>query len=134
LSDTHALITADARPVGYLCWQKPSREELEEAQLTDLPETLVDIDILIGEPDYLGCGVGPRALVVLLGRLRSEGVTFAGVGTSRSNHRAMRAFEKAGFSFFRDFEDPDGPYKYMLVRRRGVAEQPVAADGASRRR
>lgn len=112
--ETHALITADGRPVGYLCWQRPSREDLEVAQLTDLPEGLVDIDILIGEPDYLGCGVGPKALTVLLAKLHGEGVRFAGLATSISNLRAIRAFEKAGFSAFRVFEDPDGPYRYMV--------------------
>ena len=132
--DTHALITADGRLVGYLCWQRPSREELEAAQLTDLPEDLVDIDILIGEPDYLGCGVGPKALTVLLARLHSEGVRFAGMATSISNLRAIRAFEKAGFSLFRLFEDPDGPYRYMVAQLDRSVEQPIAADGASRRR
>ncbi|MFN0194968.1 MAG: GNAT family N-acetyltransferase [Aestuariivirga sp.] len=132
--DTQALITADGRPVGYLCWQRPSREELEAARLTDLPEDLVDIDILIGEPDYLGCGVGPKALAVLLARLRGEGVKFAGLGTSISNRTAIRAFEKAGFSFFGDFEDPDGPYRYMVAQLDCAVEQQHAADGAARRR
>ena len=133
--DTHALITAEGRPVGYLCWQRPSREELEAADLTDLPEDLVDIDILIGEPEYLGCGVGPKALVLLLARLRSEGVGFAGVGTSSSNHAALRAYEKAGFRFFRAFEEPEsGACRYMVAKLREAVEQPVAADGAARRR
>jgi len=134
-TDTHALITADGRPVGYLCWQRLSREEIEAAELTDLPEDLVDIDILIGEPDYLGCGVGPKALVLLLGRLRSEGVGFAGVGTSDSNHVAIRAYEKAGFRFFKAFDEPEsGPCRYMVAKLRGAVEQPVAADCAARRR
>jgi len=131
-NDTHALIIADGRPVGYLCWQRPSREELEAAELTDLPDDLVDIDILIGEADYLGCGVGPKAL--LLGRLRNEGVRFTGLATSISNRTAIRAFEKAGFRFFRDFEGPDGPYRYMVAQLHCAVEQPVAADGARRRR
>jgi RimJ/RimL family protein N-acetyltransferase len=133
--DTHALITADGRPVGYLCWQRPPREELEAVELTDLPEDLVDIDILIGETEYLGCGVGPKALVLLLARLRSEGVGFAGVGTSSSNHAAIRAYEKAGFRFFRAFEEPEyGACRYMVATLRGAVEQPVAADGVARRR
>jgi len=115
--DTHAVITADGRPVGYLCWQRPSRQELEAAELTDLPEDLVDIDILIGEPEFVGCGVGPRALVLLLAKLRSDGVGYAGLGTSTSNRAAIRASEKAGFHLFRDFEDPEsGPCRYMVVQ------------------
>jgi aminoglycoside 6'-N-acetyltransferase len=133
--DTHAVITAGGRPVGYLCWQRPSPSELEAAGLTDLPEDLVDIDILIGEPELLGRGVGPRALVLLLAKLHGEGVGFAGLGTSTSNRVAIRAFEKAGFRLFRDFEDPEsGPCKYMVAQLRGAVEQPAAADRAARRR
>ena len=118
--DTHAVITAGGRPVGYLCWQRPSPSECEAVGLTDLPEDLVDVDILIGEPELLGRGIGPRALALLLARLHGEGVGFAGLGTSASNRVAIRAFEKAGFRLFRDFEDPEfGPCKYMVARLRG---------------
>jgi len=115
-SGTHAIITADGSPAGYLCWQRLSSSELEVAGLSDLPEGLVDIDILVGEPGLLGCGIGPRALVLLLAKLHGDGVGFAGLGTSASNSVAIRAFEKAGFRLVRDFVDPQsGPCKYMMV-------------------
>ena len=119
--DTDAVITADGRPVGYLCWQRLSPSELEAAGLTDLPEDLVDIDILLGEPELLGCGVGPRALALLLAKLRGEGVGFAGLATSTSNRVAIRAFEKAGFRLFREFEDREsGPCKYLVAQLGGA--------------
>ena len=121
-SDTHALIAAGGRPVGYLCWQPASRAELEAARLTDLPENLVDVDVMIGEPDSVGCGIGPMALTLLLKRLGSEGVEVAGLATSVSNRSAIRAFEKAGFGLFRDFEGPDGPCRYMVTRLRRAVE------------
>jgi aminoglycoside 6'-N-acetyltransferase len=118
-----AVITADDRPVGYLCWQEPSPWELETAGLTNLSGDLADIDILIGEPEFLGRGLGPRALVLLLAKLHDEGVGIAGVGTSTSNHVAIRAFQKAGFRLFRDFEDPEsGPCRYMLAQTRNAVE------------
>jgi aminoglycoside 6'-N-acetyltransferase len=121
--ETDAVITAHGEPVGYLCWQTPSVAELADAGLTDLPDGLADIDILIGEPEFLGRGVGPRALVLLLAKLRGAGVGFAGLGTSTSNRAAIRAFEKAGFRPFRDFEDPEfGPCRYMVVQVRGAVE------------
>jgi aminoglycoside 6'-N-acetyltransferase len=115
--ETHALIVADGTPVGYLCWQRPARHELEAADLTDLPSDLMDIDILIGEPGLLGQGIGPRALSQLLARLRQDPlVQFAGLGTSASNARAIRAFEKAGFRLFREFQDPEaGLCRYMVA-------------------
>lgn len=132
--DTHAMITAGGRPVGYLCWQRPPRSELEATGLTDLPEDLVDIDLLIGEPELLGRGIGPKALVLLLAKLLGEEVGFAGLGTSTANRPAIRAFEKAGFRLFRDFQDPEyGPCAYLVAQLRSAVERPVATDGAARR-
>lgn len=120
--EAQALIVADGTPVGYLCWQELARQELEAAGLADLPEGLVDIDILIGEPDLLGQGVGSRAIRLLLARLRQESsASLAGLGTSVSNVRAMRAFERAGFRMFRDFHDPEwGPCRYFVAEVRGA--------------
>ncbi len=76
----------------------------------------MDIDILIGEPEFRGQGIGPAALVLLLAKLSAEGIGFAGLGTSASNRTAISAFERAGFRILRDFEDPEfGPCKYMVA-------------------
>jgi len=120
--DTNALIVEDGVPVGFLCWGRPPQSELEGAALTDLPEDLVDVDIMIGEPDALGRGVGPRALGLLLHRLKADAsVAFVGIGTAISNERAIRAYEKAGFRPFREFCDPDwGSCLYMVVDMRSA--------------
>lgn len=112
-----ALIQADGAPVGYMCWQTPPADELEAAGLADLPPGLVDIDVLIGEPELLGRGVGPGSLGLLLARLRANPlVLVAGVGTAVSNERAVRAFLKAGFRTLREFKDPEfGPCLYMVA-------------------
>jgi aminoglycoside 6'-N-acetyltransferase len=112
-----ALIMADGVPVGFLCWQRPSWDELEAAALTDLGDDLVDIDILIAEVDALGRGIGPAALGLLLERLRADpAVRYAGVGPSASNERAVRAYGKAGFRVWRAYTDPDrGACLYMLA-------------------
>ena len=115
--DSHAVVVADGVPVGYLCWQSPPRELLAAAGLADLPEDLVDIDILIGEPEVIGRGVGRRCLGLLLARLRADpSVSAAGLGTSVSNERAIRAFERAGFRLFREFQDSEfGSCRYMVA-------------------
>ena len=119
--ETHAIIAADGAYVGYICWQRPPQDELEAAGLTDFPEDLVDIDIMIGEPEFLGHGVGPRALALVLAKLRDEAVGSAGLGTSISNRAAIRASEKAGVRLFREFEDPVcGPCRYMVAELRGA--------------
>ena len=121
--ESQLLIVADGTPVGYLCWQKPPDEALEAAELTDLPDGLADIDILIGDTDLLGHGIGSCALQLLLARLRDDpSVAFAGVGTSASNTAALRCYAKAGFRLHRDFRDPEwGPCKYLIAEVHGAA-------------
>lgn len=123
--ESHTLIVAEGAPVGYLCWQQLPKEELGAADLADLSNGLVDIDILIGDPDLLGQGVGSRALELLLARLRSEpSVAFAGLGTSTSNTNAIRCFEKAGFRLHREFQDPEwGPCKYLIAEVHAAAQR-----------
>ena len=120
--DTNAVILADGIPVGHLCWQGLPLDRREG--LTDLPDDILDIDILIGEPEVVGRGVGPMALDLLLARLRAEGRTpFAGVGTSLCNRAAIRAFEKAGFRPLCEFEDREhGSCVYMVADLRGGRE------------
>ena len=108
-----ALILVDSTPVGYLCWQILTHQELVDAGLADLPANLVDIDIMIGEPTALGHGHGPEALSQLLAKLHREGVRNVGMATAESNQRAGIAFEKAGFRLFRTFTESGEKMRYL---------------------
>ena len=108
-----AVIAIDTRPIGYLCWQRPLPEELAAAGLGDLPADLIDVDVLIGEPDFLGRGIGPRALTLLLDRLRAAGRTSVGIAAAAANPRARRAYDKAGFRSFRTFQNAGQDYDYL---------------------
>ncbi len=108
-----AIITEAGKPIGFLCWQLPSRAELDEAGLTELPADHVDIDIMIGEPDALGRGCGPAALACLLERLRAEGVRQVGLAVEQSNQRARAAYAKAGFRPWRDFVENGAAHLYL---------------------
>ena len=100
-----ALIIADGAPVGYIRWEQARRQELEAADLLELPPGTVDIDIAIGEEDYLGRGIGPRALCAVVERLTADqAVPAITLATSVENAAAIRAFEKAGFRRMRTFE------------------------------
>lgn len=95
---TQAIIEGDGVRVGYIQWQVAPRHELDAAGLSEVADGTVDIDILIGEPDYLGRGVAPRALRLVTDRLRmNPGVPLVMLATSVANRSALRAFEKAGF-------------------------------------
>ena len=110
-----AIIAFDGRPVGYVCWQIPTRAELAAAGLDDLPPELVDIDLMIGEADAIGRGIGPAALRILFERLRARGVKLAGLAGAVANRRAMRAYEKAGCRPFRDFHENGEDYRYFVI-------------------
>lgn len=111
--DAQSIIVLEEKPVGYLCWQSPSPVELKEAGLTDLPGDLIDVDIMIGEPNALGQGVGPEALRQLFEKLRANGVSVVGVATAVANRRALSAYEKAGLHPFRDFFERGELYRYL---------------------
>jgi aminoglycoside 6'-N-acetyltransferase len=115
-----AVISVGGRPVGYLLWRRLEPAEVAVAGLGDLPSDHVDVDILIGEPELMGQGIGPAALHLILGRLGAEGVSSVGVGTDLANQRARRAFEKAGFRLFRQFEE-NGRSMCYLIREPGSA-------------
>jgi aminoglycoside 6'-N-acetyltransferase len=109
-----AMINADAIPVGYICWQEPTKQELAEAGLESLPHGLVDIDIMIGDPNYLGQGVGPQALSLLLSQLSADGVKIVGLATTVSNERALKAYEKVGFIRYRRFIEKGVDHYYLI--------------------
>ncbi|MCC7382688.1 MAG: GNAT family N-acetyltransferase [Deltaproteobacteria bacterium] len=116
-----AIIEADGRKVGLVLWQHPTRRELDEAGLHDVPESVIDIDIMIGEAAHVGRGVGPAAIrSVAEAALADASVPFVIAGTLIENQRSQRAFAKAGFRSDREFDDvPSGRCVLMVRRREG---------------
>lgn len=102
-----ALIVLGARPIGYLRWRKVSRETLDTLGLLEIPAGGVDIDILIGETDCVGQGLGPRALAALVETLRRDpSIPSAGLSPSIDNVAAQRAYAKVGFDKMREYAAP----------------------------
>lgn len=120
-----AIIEADGRKVGLVLWQHPTRQELDEAGLIDIPERVIDIDIMIGEATELGRGVGPAAIRrVAEAALSDPGVPFLIAATRADNLASQRAFAKAGFHIDREFDDVPGGRSLLMVRRREEAQAP----------
>lgn len=108
-----ALICVDTVPIGYLCWQIPTRQELERVVLAGLPDGLVDIDIFIGQLSATGRGVGSEALNQLCRHLCKTGVAVVGIAASPANLPACRAYEKVGFRSFRLFQAGGQEWDYL---------------------
>lgn len=114
-----ALIEADGRRVGLVLWQHPTRRELDEAGLLDVPESVIDIDIMIGEASRTGQGVGSAAIrLVAEAVLADPEVPFVIAAASVGNLASQRAFAKAGFSSDREFDDGPGGRCVLMVRHR----------------
>lgn len=81
---------------------------------------LAGVDLLIGENDLVGRGLGPRVLEQFASEIvftRPE--TTACVATvEEGNSRSWRAFEKAGFRHARDVEENGLPHRLMRLDRR----------------
>jgi aminoglycoside 6'-N-acetyltransferase len=128
-----AIIAADGRKVGLVLWQHPTRQELDVAGLADIPESVIDIDIMIGERDSVGLGVGSAALCLVADTALSDAaVPFVMACTRVDNLASQRAFGTAGFRKDREFDDvPHGRHVLMVRRRQDaqVALRPSSAHG-----
>ena len=115
-----AVIEVDGRKVGLVLWQHPTRQELDVAGLTDIPDSVIDIDIMIGEREAVGRGVGSGALRLVAGAALADPAVPLVMGCARSDNLvSQRAFAKAGFRKDREFDDvPNGPHVLMVRHRR----------------
>ena len=115
----HYLILVEDRPVGmietYLVEDHPEWEAIVQ-----VGAGVAGVDLLIGEPDLIGAGLGPRVLAEF-----AEKVVFARPEThaciaavDEANRRSWRAFEKAGFGYVRDVEEEGRPHRLMRLDRR----------------
>jgi aminoglycoside 6'-N-acetyltransferase len=112
------LIVFDGRPIGmiqtYLASDYP-----DWAHLIDAGEGVAGVDLLIGEEDATGRGIGPRVLATFAREVvfaRPE--TTACVATvEEANRGSWRAFEKAGFRRVGDVEEDGLPHRLMRLDR-----------------
>ena len=114
-----AIIEADGREVGLVLWQHPTRKELDEAGLIDIPESVIDIDIMIGESNEVGRGAGSTAIrLVAEAALSDPDVPFVIAAILLDNLASQRAFAKAGFRSARQFDDVPSGRCVLMVRHR----------------
>jgi RimJ/RimL family protein N-acetyltransferase len=114
-----AIIEADGHEVGIVLWQHPTREELDVAGLADIPTNVIDIDIMIGEFDALGRGLGSDAISFVAELVLSDPtVPFVMACARLDNLASQRAFAKAGFRRDRKFDDVPNGLHVLMVRHR----------------
>jgi aminoglycoside 6'-N-acetyltransferase len=112
------LIVVDGSPAGmiqtYLVRDHPDWQ-----QLVQVGDDVAGVDLMIGDPDLVGRGLGPRVLTEFAQRVVfTDPATNAVVATvEEPNRRSWRAFEKAGFRRVRDVEEDGLPHRLMRLDR-----------------
>jgi aminoglycoside 6'-N-acetyltransferase len=114
----HYLIVLDGRPVGmietYFVSDHPEWEEIVQ-----VGEGVAGVDLLIGEEELTGRGLGPRVLDAFarVAVFADEGTHAVVAAVDEENSRSLRAFEKAGFRHVRDVEEEGRPHRLMRLDR-----------------
>lgn len=111
----HRLIAVDETPVGYIRWEPLYSKDLAPYVDVGVPVNVTDLDILIADTAFIGCGVGPRALSLLQQLLLEQGSSnFLMLAVSIDNTNAIRAYEKSGFTKVVEFDGGKyGPSQLM---------------------
>lgn len=134
LAEGHAraIVEANGRAIGLVLWQHPTRDELDKAGLADVPTSAIDVDIMIGEADAVGSGLGSAAIGrVADAVLADPAVPFVMGCVALDNVASRRAFAKAGFRRDRVFDDvPHGPHVLMVRHRAHRISAPARAGPA----
>ena len=68
-----------------------------QPHLAHLPSGAMAVDAFIGEPEMIGRGHGARFLRLLVDELIGAGAPLVVIDPDADNHRARRAYRKAGF-------------------------------------
>ena len=106
--------TTVSAPVS--CWRRTPPE------CAPLPERAISVDVFVGEPDLIGKGHGGRLLRAFLPLAFDRyGLDYCVIGPSKANVAAIRAYEKAGFRWLKEYREPDttDPDHVLLDIRRG---------------
>jgi aminoglycoside 6'-N-acetyltransferase len=112
------LILLDGRPVGmiqtYLASDYPEWEEIVK-----VGDGVAGVDLLIGEPDLVGQGLGPHVLVAFAREVvfANPAVVAAIATVEEENRRSWRAFGKAGFRHVRDVVEHGVPCRLLRLDR-----------------
>ncbi|HEY7603311.1 MAG TPA: GNAT family N-acetyltransferase [Gaiellaceae bacterium] len=112
------LIVVDRRPAGMIQTYRVS-DHPEWQQLVQVGGDVAGVDLLLGEPDLVGRGLGPQVLTEFVRAVvfADPAVNAVVATVEEPNRRSWRAFEKAGFRHVRDVEEDGLPHRLMRLDR-----------------
>jgi RimJ/RimL family protein N-acetyltransferase len=116
------LILYGERPIGYIQAYRVSDDE-EYTEIVGIEDS-AGVDLFIGEEEMLHKGLGPR----LIRRFLAEVVFADGsievcvIDPEPENKAAIRAYEKAGFRYFKSVDTSERPAYLMKLTRAELSE------------
>jgi aminoglycoside 6'-N-acetyltransferase len=108
------VVSFEGQPFAYA--QDYDVQSWPQAHFAALPAGTRAIDAFIGEADMIGRGHGAAFLRLLAQRLCNEGTPVVAIDPDADNHRARRAYAKAGFKGEAVVTTAAGPAVVMLFR------------------
>jgi aminoglycoside 6'-N-acetyltransferase len=111
------LILYDDRPIGYIQTYM-IRDYPEYAAIVDTDNGAAGVDLFIGEGEYLYKGLGSPILRLFLHDVifGAGDATRCIIGPSETNRIAIRAYEKAGFRYFKTVPSSNEPTLEYLMQ------------------
>jgi aminoglycoside 6'-N-acetyltransferase len=106
------IVAYDGIPFAYA--QAYAAHAWPQSHLLPLPAGAEVIDAFIGEPTMLGRGHGSSFLRALALMLIAEGASAVAIDPDSDNHRARRAYARAGFVGEEIVETKEGPAVLMV--------------------
>jgi len=108
------IVCVDEVSIGYIQYYNKHDFPPEQGYATDdLPESCAAFDMYIGEPAYIGQGLGSEILTLFTETIIPSSFDAIFVDPDTANHAAVRAYEKAGFCIYNQNDD----ITWMIKRR-----------------
>jgi aminoglycoside 6'-N-acetyltransferase len=110
------IICFDKVPIGYIQYYSiHDFSEEPDCETASPRQACAGLDWHIGDPDYIGKGIGPKALVLFLKEDVYTDFDTLFVDPDTANRAAIRAYEKAGFRKIKTVNN--GKVTWMLKER-----------------
>lgn len=110
------VILHENKPIGYIQSYPISADE-EYAGLVDVEDS-AGVDVFIGEAEYLHRGLGRHIIRRFLSEhvFSDPEIEVCVIGPEPENIAGIRAYEKAGFRFFKTIQVPGEPEPEYLMK------------------
>ena len=105
-------------PIGFIqSYRISAKDDETYAGLVDVEDS-AGPDLFIGDPEYLYRGLGRHVIRRFLSEhvFSEPGIAVCITGPEPKNTAAIRAYEKAGFRFFKTIQVPGEPEPEYLMR------------------